>query len=85
MELRGLFAHRVFVEDPRRDGRFLRATWHPEGRQLVVSHWEADSCVAATRVAVDDLPELLALLANALADSSAQKDEPDNNTVERAS
>ena len=51
------------------DNRFLRVTWHPEGAQFVISHWQGDVCLAATRVA-DDTPELLAFLANGLASSN---------------
>lgn len=69
VELGGPFAHRVSLADPRGDNRFLRVTWHPEGAQFVISHWQGDVCLAATRVA-DDTPELLALLANGLASSN---------------
>ena len=36
---------RVFVEDARRNGQFLRVTWHGERQQFVVSNWEDTVCV----------------------------------------
>ena len=62
------FPRRVFIEDVRRDGMFLRVTWHAEHAAFVVSHWDRDVCVAATRVAARDVPDLVSLLANGLAD-----------------
>jgi hypothetical protein len=61
---------RVFVEDARRNGSFLRVTWHPEPRQFVVSNWEGNVCVGATQVPVDRSPELIALLADGLVDAA---------------
>ena len=60
---------RVFIEDERADGRYLRVTWHPERGTFVVSHWEDDVCIAATRVAAGDSPALVALLANGLGEA----------------
>jgi hypothetical protein len=62
------FPRRVFIEDLRRDGMFLRVTWHSEHSAFVVSHWDRDVCVAATRIAARDVADLVALLANGLAD-----------------
>jgi hypothetical protein len=47
---------------------FLRVTWHSEHSAFVVSHWDRDVCVAATRVAATDVADLVSLLANGLAD-----------------
>jgi hypothetical protein len=63
------FPRRVFIEDLRRDGMFLRVTWHPEHSAFVLSHWQQDVCVAATRVAVEDVAPVVALLTNGLADA----------------
>ncbi len=59
----------MFVEDARRNGQFLRVTWHGERRQFVVSNWEDTLCVGATRVSVDEAPELIGVLAGGLADA----------------
>jgi hypothetical protein len=67
---RGAFAHRVFLEDSRANGLYLRVTWHPEHRQFVFSEWHGDICVSAVRVPVAEAPELLTLLANGLADAA---------------
>ncbi len=63
-------ARRVFIQDARGGDGFLRATWHAEGRTVVLSSWEGDVCVAATRVRVEDTAELIAMLARALAEAS---------------
>src|SRR5438034_8540495 len=51
------FPRRVFIEDLCRDGMFLRVTWHCEHSAFVVSHWQGEVCVAATRVAATDVAE----------------------------
>ena len=63
------FSRRVFVEDLRRDGTFLRVTWHREHSAFVVSHWDREVCVAATRVAAEDVAPVVGLLANGLTDA----------------
>jgi len=64
---------RVFVEDARRNGQFLRVTWHAEQQQFVVSNWDDTTlCVGATRVPVDAVPDLVGLLVEGLADASAR-------------
>jgi hypothetical protein len=60
----------VFLLDARGDGQYLRATWHPNGRLFVLSHWQDDVCVAATRLDVADAGELVALLATGLTDAA---------------
>jgi len=62
---------RVFVEDARRDGAYLRATWHAEGRQFVVSTWTDDLCTGAVRVPVERAADLIGLLADGMADATA--------------
>ena len=61
---------RVFVEDARRNGQFLRVTWHVEQQQFVVSNWDDNLCVGATRVPVERVPELVSLLVDGLAEAS---------------
>ncbi|MEY2472251.1 MAG: hypothetical protein QOK28_1580 [Actinomycetota bacterium] len=53
---------RVLIDDVRGGNRFLRVTVHRDLGVVVISHWQGDECVAATRVpmsAIDDLIELL--------------------------
>ena len=67
---------RVLVDDTRRNGAFLRVTWHPEGRQFVVSNWDGQVCVGATRVDVEDAARIMGLLADGLADAASRPHEP---------
>jgi hypothetical protein len=67
----GTIARRVFVEDERRNGSFLRMTWHPERRAFVVSNWEGSVCVGATRVPVEGASSLIAVLADGLTEAAA--------------
>ena len=62
---------RVLIEDARRDGRVLRASWHPERRQFVLSTWQGDVCTGAARLDVADGAELVGLLADGLAEAAA--------------
>lgn len=60
----------MFIPDARENGSYLRATYHPDGRVIVISHWsEDDVCDAAIRVRVEDAGDLVALLGHALADA----------------
>jgi hypothetical protein len=67
---------RVFLQDARGDGQYLRATWHPNGRLFVLSHWQDDVCVAATRIGMADAGELMALLAAGLTDAATTSPTP---------
>jgi hypothetical protein len=67
---------RVFVEDARRNGQYLRVTWHADQQQFVVSNWEGNLCVGATRVPVEDVPELVGLLVDGLAAAAAPAPPP---------
>ena len=67
---------RVFVEDARRNGQFLRVTWHAEPQQFVVSNWDDNLCVGATRIPVDQVPELVSLLVEGLADAASPAPPP---------
>lgn len=57
---------RVFIEDVRGNDAFLRATWHPETRVVVISHWSGELCTAATPIPIDEASTLIGLLVNAL-------------------
>jgi hypothetical protein len=61
----------VLIEDARRNGQHLRATWHPERRQFVLSTWSADVCTGAARLDVGDVSELASLLVDGLADAAS--------------
>lgn len=61
----------MLIEDARRNGQHLRATWHPERRQFVLSTWSADVCTGAARLDVCDVAELTGLLVDGLADAAA--------------
>jgi hypothetical protein len=60
----------VEVTDPRDDHRRLRVSWHPERRELIVSHWRDNVCVATTPVGVKEIAGLIGLLASALQDAA---------------
>jgi hypothetical protein len=68
--------HRVLIEDARRDGHHLRATWHPGRRQFVLSTWSADTCTGAAQLAVEDVAELTSLLVDGLAEAAARPAKP---------
>lgn len=67
---------RVLVEDARRAGNHLRATWHPDERQFVVSTWSNDVCTGTARLQADAAAALAALIVDGLADASAQPTAP---------
>lgn len=62
---------RVIIEDARRAGGYLRATWHPATRQFVVSTWRGDVCTGAAQLSVEDAADLAGLLVDGLADGAA--------------
>lgn len=62
---------RMFVEDARHDGSYLRVTWHSEHGQFVVSTWNGEVCTGAVRVPAADGPALISLLADGVADAAA--------------
>lgn len=64
--------HRVLIEDARRNGQHLRATWHPDRRQFVVSAWNADVCTGAVRLAVEDVADLTGLLVDGLTEAASR-------------
>jgi hypothetical protein len=56
------------VQGDRRDqGRAVRVSAHPESGTVLLSMWRDDHCVATHQMAPDDVPELIGLLARALA------------------
>src|SRR5690606_4056269 len=61
---------RAHIGDARRDGRFLRVSWHDQQRQFVVSNWEGTVCVGATRLDVRGASALMGALADGLAEAA---------------
>ena len=62
---------REVVLDRRVDGRALRVTWHHEASVAVVSVWRDDRCSGTVHVAVEDVPALIAVLTQGLAERYA--------------
>jgi hypothetical protein len=60
----------VEVIDVRDDHRRLRLSWHPELREIIVSHWRDNVCVATTPVGVKEIAGVIGLLVQALQDSA---------------
>lgn len=52
----------VFL-DSRGDDRALRISWHEESGLVVLSLWRANVCVGTFRLQPEDLPDLIASLA----------------------
>ena len=72
-----LLRRRNVVLDRRGEGRALRVTWHHEASVAVVSVWRDDRCSGTVQVAAEDVPALIAVLAQGLAegDGADQVDE----------
>ena len=62
---------RVLIEDARRNGHHLRATWHPERGQFVISTWSRDVCTGSARLAAGDVAELACLLVDGVSDAAS--------------
>ena len=59
---------RDIVLDERGEGRALRVTWHHDVGIAVVSVWRQDRCVGTVRVAAEDVPGLITVLSEGLAE-----------------
>ena len=62
---------REVLLDRRGEGRALRVTWHHEAANVVVSVWRADRCTGTVHVAAEDVPALVAILAEGLSEGYA--------------
>jgi hypothetical protein len=51
----------VFI-DARGGDRALRVSWHHESGLVVLSLWRDNVCAGSFRLAVDEVPELIAML-----------------------
>ncbi len=60
---------RVFVEDLRREGSFLRCTWRPRRGAFVLSVWQGDVCTGSVQLSPPDAARLNAALAEGLAET----------------
>ena len=49
--------------DARGDDRALRVSWHHEADLVVLSLWRDNVCAASFRLAVDEVPDLIDMLA----------------------
>jgi hypothetical protein len=58
----------VFL-DARGGDRALRASWHHEAGVVVLSLWRDNVCAGSFRLAVEEVPELIALLRAGLQES----------------
>ena len=61
---------RIYLPDLRGTDQYVRMTWHPVGRVVVVSHWDGERCTAASQMDIGDAREVIALLTEALTDAS---------------
>ena len=52
--------------DTRGDARALRVSWHHEADVVVLSMWRGQECVSSFRLAIDEVPELIAVLREGL-------------------
>jgi hypothetical protein len=59
---------RDIVLDRRGEGRALRVTWHHDASLVVVSVWRQDRCSGTVHVAAEDVPALIAVLTEGLAE-----------------
>jgi hypothetical protein len=67
--LRTLEPHRAVVADTSGSARSVRLTWHPEVGRFTLSHWVGLICAAQVEVSPEDASELLAVLAEGVAES----------------
>jgi hypothetical protein len=51
----------IFV-DARGGGRALRVSWHSESDLVVLSLWRDNVCTGSFRLALDEVPDLVAML-----------------------
>ena len=59
------------VPDARGGARALRVSWHHDEGLVVLSVWRGPTCVATTRVAAEDVPDLVEVLVSGLGQGHA--------------
>ena len=57
--------------DARGADRALRLSWHTEADLVVLSMWRENVCVGSFRLAVDEVPDLIAFLSSGLGSAYA--------------
>ena len=57
--------------DARGADRALRVSWHSEADLVVLSMWRENVCVGSFRLAIDEVPELIAFLSAGLGSAYA--------------
>ncbi|WP_372736619.1 hypothetical protein [Nocardioides sp.] len=62
----GLPATSSVVLDARGPDRALRLSWHAEADVVVLSMWRENLCTGTFRLAVDDVPAVIAFLSTGL-------------------
>jgi hypothetical protein len=67
--MRTVEPHRAVVADAAGGERSARLTWHPEVGRFTLTHWVGLTCVAQVEVSPEDASELLAVLAEGVAES----------------
>jgi hypothetical protein len=67
--LRTAERQRASISDAAGGERFVRLTWHPDVGRFTLTHWEGRRCVASIQVSPDDADDLLAVLAEGLAEA----------------
>lgn len=66
--LRTVQPHRATVADAGGSERSARLTWHADARRFTLTHWAGLVCVAQVEISPADASELLAVLAEGIAD-----------------
>jgi hypothetical protein len=75
--LRTAEPHRATVADAGGSERSVRLTWHPVERRFTLTHWVGVRCIAQVEVSPEDAAELLAVLAEGIADAWPRWIDPD--------
>ena len=57
--------------DARGADRALRVSWHTEADLVVLSMWRENVCVGSFRLAIDEVPDLIAFLSAGLGSAYA--------------
>jgi hypothetical protein len=63
--------------DARGDARALRVRWHQDEDVVVLSMWRGGQCVSTFRLAVDEVPDLIASLRAGLARAYTEAPRPE--------
>ena len=58
----------IAIPDARDRGASLRVTRHPEQHKVVLSHWRGRICVASTPIELSEVPALIGILVDSLAE-----------------